>query len=345
VCVVEPGRRRAHRVGETIPPDTRLVLQALGVWESFANEGHEPCLGSSSAWGSNSIGYNDFVLNPYGSGWHLDRVRFDTWLARQAVAAGVAWWPAVRLIGSRPARNGYELRVEDRRAGGSTHTLRARFVVDATGSAAAFARTVGAKRVEHDHLSVVCGFFDATEASSASRLTLLEAVQDGWWYAAGLPGRRLALAFATDADVVRARRLTQPSRFLTQALQTNHIAARLDGYRFVPDELVVRAATSSILCPTAGPDWLAVGDATATYDPIASQGIHKALAGGITAATTVAALLRTGTPVPVGSPYAHEVERAFEEYLTNRNYLYTLEQRWPTSPFWQRRHAHRQPTG
>lgn len=37
------------------------------------------------------------------------------------------------------------------------------------------------------------------------------------------------------------------------------------------------AATSSILDRVGGGRWLAIGDAATVYDPIASQGIHKAL--------------------------------------------------------------------
>ena len=62
-----------------------------------------------------------------------------------------------------------------------------------------------------DRLSVVCGYFDTGTATSPSRLTLLEAEREGWWYAAAIPNERLIVAFATDADTVKAAGLTRPT--------------------------------------------------------------------------------------------------------------------------------------
>ena len=117
ICLIEPTRARGRgrtAIGETIPPDTRLLLDRLGLWQAFLDEGHERCLGTCSAWGSDRLGYNDFLLNPQGSGWHLDRARFDDFLLRRAREAGATMLaaPGTALAGTR-------------------------FVVDATGRASA----------------------------------------------------------------------------------------------------------------------------------------------------------------------------------------------------------------
>jgi len=77
VLVVEAGHYEAERIGEGIPPDTRTLLQRLGVWNEFLKEGHDACLGSCSSWGTAELGFNDFLFNPLGNGWHLERKRFD----------------------------------------------------------------------------------------------------------------------------------------------------------------------------------------------------------------------------------------------------------------------------
>jgi hypothetical protein len=48
-------------------------------------------------------------------------------------------------------------------------------------------------------LLCITGFFDLPAAGQFSRLTMLEAVEYGWWYAARLPDNRLAVSVATDA--------------------------------------------------------------------------------------------------------------------------------------------------
>lgn len=317
VCLV--GRREPAAppiaIGESIPPDARRLLDRLGLWEAFLEEGHERCLGSCSTWGGATPGYNDYLLDPQGSGWHLDRRGFDAFLRRQAEAAGV-------------------ITVEQ---GQDDPAARARFVVDATGRASAFARRQGARQIALDRLSFVVGFFDLPARAAHSRLTFLEAARDGWWYAAAIPGRRMAVAFAGDAEFIRDAGLGRPDAWLRAASATRQIAPCLEGARFIVASLVSRVVSSFVLDRVCGAHWLAVGDAASCFDPLSAQGIHKALADGIGGAEAIAAALATGSAL--GSEHQQAVQSRFAEYLVNRNHFYGLERRWPDSPFWQRRHA------
>ena len=330
VCIVESGRGTSP-VGESIPPDTRLLLQGLRLWDAFADEGHDPCPGSCSAWGNPTLGYNDFLLNPYGNGWHLDRRRFDAFLFNGAIAAGVHVMVGTPVRACEVVSNSLvELYV-----GGAPKPLTTRFAVDATGPRSVIARLFGARPLFLDRLACAYGFFDTAEATSQSRMTLLEADEAGWWYLARLPDGRLAAAFATDPAIVQTEKLADPSSWLARVLRTRHVAQRLDGCRFLPDTLVVRLAPSFRLDHVAGDCWLAVGDAAAAYDPLAAQGIYKALEDGVEAAKAIAAKLQDGADsIPA---YAGAVIDRFEEYRTNRNHFYGLEARWPDAPFWKQR--------
>lgn len=327
VCLVagrQPGRAA---IGETIPPDTRIPLHRLGVWEQFRADGHQPCLGSCSTWGSDAVGYNDFLLNPHGSAWHLDRARFDASLLDAVSSAGVAILNDRFRRVSGVAANGFELRLTIR-----PEVMTARLVVDATGPAATFSRGQGARRRVLDRLVFVYGFFDASRTASQTRLTMIEAVETGWWYAAGLPAKRVAVAFATDPETVSRRRLTDPNQWLGALADTDLVAGRLHGCRLRPRTLVARPAPSSLLEPIAGDGWLAVGDAAALYDPISSQGIHKAMCDGIEAAEAVMAAL--GGDAGAGAAYAARVAERFDAYRRIREHLYEAEARWPKAPFW-----------
>jgi flavin-dependent dehydrogenase len=333
VLVVEASRYDAVRIGESIPPDAALLLGELGLLDRFLAEGHEPCLGSCSSWGADELGYNDFLFNPHGHGWHLDRRRFDAFLARAAAAAGAEVRTATAFEGCAPmSRGGFRLRL---RAGGKGMEARARFVVDATGPGARFARRQGARRRVHDRLVCVAGFFELAPASRFSRLTFLEAVDEGWWYAARLPGARLAVALASDPEIVKAVGANREEGWLERLRSTRHLAAELAGAGFVAGSLAVSVASSSRLDRAAGEDWVAVGDAAATYDPISSQGVHKALADALRAAPAVAARL-SGEGAGLGD-YEAAVAARFDAYLANRDYFYSIERRWPAAAFWRRR--------
>ena len=198
VCLTARRERFAGQaaIGEPIPPDTRDLLDRLGLWQTFLEEGHERCLGSCSTWGGATPGYNDYLLNPQGCGWHLDRRRFDAFLVRHAVQAGVTM-----------------LENED------DATPQARFTVDATGRASAVARRHGARQITLDRLSIVYGFLDLPAGVAHSRLTSLEAARDGWWYAAAIAGQRMAVAFAGDAETIRAAARAHDSGWLRGVLR------------------------------------------------------------------------------------------------------------------------------
>jgi flavin-dependent dehydrogenase len=80
---------------------------------------------------------------------------------------------------------------------------------------------------------------------------------------------------------------------------------------------------------------LAAGDSAATYDPIAAQGIQKALADGPRAASAVLAASSGHTGPEVD--YQTGTESAFAQYSENRQYFYGLETRWSDSVFWRAR--------
>lgn len=340
VLLVEAGvveDTAAVRIGESIPPESRLLLEKLGIWQGFLAAGHEPCLGSCSVWGGDEPGYNDFLFNPHGHGWHLDRGRFDAWLARRAADEGVEIRDRTRYDGVEACKGGFALRLTTAEV---SRTVTTRFVVDATGSASRFARSMGAIRRFHDRLSYVAAFLEVPASITVSRLTLLEAVEYGWWYAARLPERRVAVALASDPEIVKQEGLHRQDAWLARLRETRHLSDELIDCRPAHGGTVLRTAPSFVLDRPCGTGWLAVGDAASSYDPISSQGIYKALLDGLEAAEPIARWL--GDAIDAAGPlddYAAAVAARFADYLGNRNYFYEIERRWPAAPFWLRRRS------
>lgn len=349
VTVVEAGSYARLRIGESLPPDAGVLLRALGVWDAFVDAAHAPCRGSCASWGSDALGYNDFVFNPHGTGWHLDRTRFDALLADRAAAAGARVMRATtyRSATRRDARagGGYTVTLDgpDGRA-----SIDAPIVVDATGRRGLFARERGATRLMLDRLVAVAGFVAPDGPSSAlgrsaspghradSSLTLLEATAYGYWYAAALPDGRRVVVVATDADLARRHGLTRPAGWADALRATRHVSARFADAT-LPAEVHPWGAPTFRLDRPASADWLAIGDAAAAYDPISAQGIYKALDDGIAAADVIERLL--AGDVGAIDAWRARIGDAFDDYTGNRDYFYAMEQRWPDAPFWGRRRA------
>ncbi|GEO38051.1 hypothetical protein SAE02_21990 [Skermanella aerolata] len=335
VLVIEAGTHEVRRIGESIPPDTGLMFRTLGIWDDFVAEGHEPCLGSRSAWGDNRLGYNDYLYNPHGQGWHLDRRRFDAFLLSRSDGLGMGVLSGTSFDKAEPMPGGgYRLRLVG--GDGAVTALTARFVVDATGARGLFAHQRGAGRRRLDQMVVAAGFFHVPDGSRGSHLTLLEAVEYGWWYAARLPAGEHVAALATDAALLKEGGLDQPLAWMERLATTRHVAGDVAGAVLMPDTLRVWPTPSFLLDCPAGADWLAVGDAASTYDPLSSQGIHKAFVDAMAAAAAVAGLIERGEAVET-SGYAEGIAARFGDYAGNRNYFYDLEARWPDAPFWRHR--------
>ncbi len=283
---------RGVGMGETLAPGVQPLLERLGVWAAFLEQGHMPAYGSAACWGSAGVEDHPFLFHPVGCGWHLDRVRFDE-LLRSRVSV----------------RRGRGLLLDD------GTQLRPRFVVDATGRAMAIARAHGAERVAWDR--GVARFARYRRAELGDMTTLVEAVEDGWWYSAIVPGGDLIVAAFSD-----------PERAASLGPETARRTAGAEPIAQWQCSARAQAATQ-----VHGDDWLAVGDAALTADPLSSQGIAQALAMGIAAAEAIGRHL-AGDPRGLAR-YAESVAGLRRRFLVARRDVYRREHRFADRPFWR----------
>jgi flavin-dependent dehydrogenase len=339
VTVIEKSHYEQPRVGETLPPSARPLLDRLAVREPFLASGHLPSPGVSSAWGEAELHQTHFILNAYGQGWHLDRRKFDRMLAGMAQERGARIHCDAELT-SCVRSDGWWLISFTVGGASGDHQLRTGYLVDATGRAATLARRQGARRLNADRLVGLAGVLAARplreRADACDACTLVEACSDGWWYSALLPGRRLIAVYLTDADLLRCDHATWPEFWHAQLRRTTHTQARLDAFELEASPRVV-AAASSRLDRVSGHGWVAVGDAAMAFDPLSSKGLTHALASGIRAGEALDGAL-AGEAAALDA-YGSSASDVFREYSRQRVIYYGREQRWPQSVFWRRRHA------
>ncbi len=333
MTVLEQSHYDRVRIGEILPPAARLPLIELGVWDRFIAEGHAPSPGILSAWGQDEPYDNHFIFNPYGHGWHLDRRRFDAMLALVAEEAGVSVYRGARVTSHLPvASRGWHVEFA---LNGERNHLQATFLVYATGRACLLARWQQAKRIFYDRLVGLVGFFSARSVGRKRNYqTLIEAAENGWWYSAWLPASRLVVAYMTDADLLPKGGVPVSEYWQSRLEQAPHTRFRTHG---CVSEAVLRsvAANSHRMDRVTGNNWLAAGDAALAFDPLSSQGIHRALNSGLLAARAIEnCLLGSQTAL---EEYARRTQRSFDKYLSMRTIIYSQEQRWSSSAFWQRR--------
>lgn len=331
VTMLERSAYKTVRIGEVLPPSIRTVLDELGAWERFVAAGHVPVPAIASAWGSSTIGLNEFYFNPYGNGWHSDRMRFDAMLAEVAAEAGAVVRRQTTVARCNPhPRGGWNLQATG--SGNCSSCLRAEIIVHATGRQNL--QGIGcAQRLHFDRLIGIVRFFQAANAKETR--TLIEAVESGWWYSALLPGGRCVATYMTDADLVTtslgAATLVYDSALAAAPHTQNRLreAVPLGGTKVISANTYCRENAT-------GRNWVAVGDAAFTFDPLSSQGIYKAMWSGLEAAKAVRDSWHGSLDALTN--FARIAREEFARYLDERAAYYGREWRWPRSPFWRRRH-------
>ncbi|MGH3830841.1 MAG: tryptophan 7-halogenase [Pseudonocardiaceae bacterium] len=336
VLLADSADTAAFKIGEGLPPAARALLRDLGLWEQFVDEDHLPCYGNVSAWGSPHQRCTDFVFDPNGHGWHLDRPRFDRFLRAAAGADGAD--VREKAVIRHPVRGDDNVWRLELRSGQDRAQVECQWLVDATGRHCAIARGQGAHRRVRDALISLHARFRATSdvpGKDRDARTLIEAVPDGWWYTALIPSGHRVVTYLTDADLLHPASHT-PAGFLTLLDATHHIRACLAKYEYVLESDPRGApARSSWLDPPVGDRWLAIGDAALSCDPLSSQGILTALYTGMVAGQALHTRLTGDTGAL--ARYQIHLSTIGTMYQHNRIKFYQLERRWPHHPFWRRR--------
>lgn len=336
--LLEQSDGSGNPVGECLAPSINPLLHRLGVSDALAASGAMPSHGNRSSWGGDgTVGERNFLREPFGHGWHLDRPAFNATLLDAVEAVGITIW---RQTQATTLERGDGTWTIETASPAGPRTLHADMLVDASGQRAVVARRDGVRRRAFDTQIAAVAVLDSDGRAEKPHdaTTLIAAAEDGWWYAALLPNRRLAVAWFTDPDLIAASAAWRPDGWWDRLRGQNFVWNLISMYGFQrPERVRVRAAGSSLLTRPTGDGWIAVGDAAAAFDPLSSHGIGSALAGGVWAARTVAGTL-AGDDAAFAA-YSQRVFASYASYLWERHAYYGDEQRWPDSPFWRRRHA------
>lgn len=326
VVLFERLRAPSFKPGEILESTIRYPLTELGLFERFEELGFLPIAGNLAVWGSSDPVDADGMLNPHGAGYLVDRARMEDWLIGEALRAGVTVVRGARTV--LDAQGGPIVRwIEASRR----MELRSSLIVHATGRSAG--RLGPGRRQRFDALVALLAYLPEPPGVEADQRLCIEAVAEGWWYSATLPDKHRVVAFMTDSDLLPAGAATRLEFFNARLNETSIIQRPLEGRR--PDSIKAHPATSTLRDTIAGPDWVALGDAAATYDPLSGRGVSAAMSKGCGLARAVKSYPSIST---AGAAYARAEADAFADYLKMRGVTYGRERRWSHSSFWQRRH-------
>lgn len=333
VLMLEADTFQRHRVGETFSPIFIETLGLIGLKDAFLAQDYLTTFGFGSAWGTDKLEFSSHISTPYGQGWHVDRAKFDHMLFQQACWKGVDGILGCRISTPKVVDTDSRWLIqwtdnsEQKEATG-------RFLLNACGRKNLFHKRMKDELAIYDDLVAVAWLIPNHRYSPEA--AMIESVEIGWWYSSPLPSGKAIVMLMTDFDLVISLRLKKFDNWYAQLQKAKHTFDRLPKLGTdKPKKLFVKFAHSQRVTKVKALNYLPIGDALASFDPINGAGIVRTMQTSIGGARVVKRHL-DGDQSAIDELLTG-LEVLYDGYLNEKAAHYAMEKRWSDSVFWQRR--------
>lgn len=298
VTLCERARHPRFHIGESLLPANLQLLEKLGVADEVKAIGMEKWGAQFvSPWHAHqqSFVFSDAMDKTMPMAYQVRRADFDHILLRNAVRrnARVVEGCEVRDLQFMPHNAG--VRAEAHHADGSLETVRARFVLDASGRDTFFGNRFKAKHSNKKHNSAALYAHFAGAARNAGRSEGDISIfwfEHGWFWFIPLAGGITSVGAVVWPYYLKTRKSRPLEQFLADTIALcEPLSERLrHAQRVSPAEAT---GNYSYACDhTHGSNHLLLGDAYAFIDPVFSSGVMLAMHSAFVGADTVDICLR-----------------------------------------------------
>src|SRR6266581_1423756 len=329
VIVFEREKFPRFHIGESLLPFSMKAFTRLGLHEKFSRAGFIKKYGGEIIGACSENGTKFYFKDGYRSqtdhAYQVTRGDFDKVLLDHARESGAHVHEQTAVEGIDFSNDGIQLRV---RSNGSFHSVRARYLVDASGRNSVLGRQFKIKKT-YDHLQKLSMFahYEGVWRRDGidGTLTVLVRAVDRWFWLIPLSAERTSVGVVLDSETFRKSKLSAED-FLEQALaEQPTIAKRMTNARRVT-KVYLEADFSYRSARLYGDRWLLAGDAAGFIDPIFSSGVFLAVFSGEKCADVLNEVLdRPRKAKRLFARYERSVNRAMDVYLRFVNAWYTKE--------------------
>jgi flavin-dependent dehydrogenase len=296
VIALEKAHHPRFHIGESLLPMNLPVFERLGVLDKVRAMGvFKP---GADFEAKNERGYNNYAFsraigNSPPHAYQVWRQDFDEMLydhARESGADAREGHEVVKVEQANPRDTRLEVRADD----GRSYSIRARYLVDASGRDAFFSSKKQLRRKNNEHQSAaIFGHFRGAErrmGEDAGNISIYR-FDHGWMWMIPLPDGVMSIGAVCRPEYLK-RRKGRTVEFLIETLHQNAgLKARMQRAELI-GEVRVTGNYSYDSTQMGGPGWVLVGDAFAFLDPVFSSGVYLAMSGAEQAAEVVDASLR-----------------------------------------------------
>jgi flavin-dependent dehydrogenase len=300
VIALEKARHPRFHIGESLLPMNLPVFERLGVLDKVRALGVYK--GGADFEADNDRGYNTYAFARAIGGspphaYQVWRQDFDKMLYDHARDSGADAREGQEVLGVEQV-NSRESNLRVRGDDGREYSIRARYVVDASGRDAFLSSKKKLRRKNHEHQSAaIFGHFrNATPrpGEDAGNISIYR-FEHGWIWMIPLRDGVMSVGAVCRPEYLKQRK-GRTVEFLLDTLRQNAAAwTRLESATLIGNEVRVTGNYSYDSTRMGGPGWVLVGDAFAFLDPVFSTGVYLAMSGAEQAAQVVDEALRDPT--------------------------------------------------
>jgi halogenation protein CepH len=343
VVLLERERFPRPHVGESLLPATLPVLDELGVLPEVEAAGFLPKYGATMVWGTAATPWSWYFSETnqtHAHAYQVWRPHFDQLLLDHSHRCGV------------DVRQGHQVRDvlfdQGRAVGvryttddGAAGTVRAGFVVDASGQGAVLGRALGLRRWDPFFRNLaVYGYVTGAQRLAAPDETniFIESYAPGWFWQIPLHTGWTSVGTVVDSHTAQEElRRIGPEQFLrAHTAQTSYTRQMLREAELVSGPFVVKD-WSYLSDRVVGEGYVLVGDAACFVDPLFSSGVHLACMSGVLAAAYVTTVLKDpGMREPAGRVYQELYYKEYHHFHAMAQLFYSSN-RSAESYFWEAR--------
>src|SRR5437588_1431504 len=329
VIVFEREKFPRFHIGESLLPFSMKAFTRLGLHEKLLRAGFMKKFGGEIIGACSENGTKFYFKDGYRSqtdhAYQVTRGDFDKVLLDHAVECGAEIREETSVDRVEFSNEDVELEVK---SNGSSHSVRAQYLVDASGRTSVLGRQFKIKK-NYDHLQKLSIFahYEGVWRRDGidGTLTVLVRAVDRWFWLIPLTAERTSVGVVLDSETFRKSKLSAED-YLEQALaEQPTIAKRMTNARRVT-KVYLEADFSYRSARLYGDRWLLAGDAAGFIDPIFSSGVFLAVFSGEKCADVLNEVLdRPRKAKRLFARYERSVNRAMGVYLRFVNAWYTKE--------------------
>ncbi|MFC9057717.1 NAD(P)/FAD-dependent oxidoreductase [Streptomyces sp. NPDC057074] len=295
VLVLERRSLPRFHIGESLLPPITAILQELGAYDRFLEQGYVLKHGAEFSGGRKGR-FGRIPFAGQGPGRHhvtfqVERAHFDKTLADVAQDSGATVLQEATVHellqdGERVVGVRYE-------HGGRTHTAHASYVIDAGGRASKVAQTFGLRR-SIENLRMVAAFqhfkgLDERYNPGVEGDLQIGGHSEGWVWAIPIWSDTISVGAVMPRELLHGV-ADREAVFRDHVSRISRITERLTGTIPLGD-LKVETDYCYYSDTITGDGWFMAGDSACFFDPIFSGGVFLAMATGLRAAQSVDAIL------------------------------------------------------